>query len=64
MGGNLDSLESKITQVLALCRRLGEESRQLRTQVAELEAEKRALTGKIATACDRIESLRARLPQE
>ena len=64
MGVNVDSLESKITQVLALCRHLRIETRQLRAQVATLEAERKALTGKIDTARDRLESLKAKLPQE
>ncbi len=64
MGVNVDSLETKVTQVLALCRHLSEETRQLRAQVAELEAERKALTDKIATARDRLESLKAKLPQE
>lgn len=64
MGVNVDSLESKVTQVLALCRHLSEETRQLRTQVAELEAERRTLTVKIDTARDRLESLKAKLPQK
>lgn len=64
MDVRLDSLESKITQVLALCRRLGEETRQLRAQVAELEAQRRTLTDKIDTARDRLESLKAKLPRE
>ena len=64
MGVNVDSLEGKVTQVLALCRHLSEETRQLRAQVAALEAERRALTGKIDTARDRLESLKAKLPQE
>ncbi len=64
MGVNVDSLESKVTQVLTLCRHLSEETRQLRTQVAELEAERRTLTVKIDTARDRLESLKAKLPQK
>jgi outer membrane murein-binding lipoprotein Lpp len=50
--------------VLALCRHLAEETRELRAQVAELEADRSALTGKIDTARDRLESLKAKLPQE
>jgi cell division protein ZapB len=64
MDVNVESLEAKVDQVLALCRRLREETRQLRAQVAGLEAERTALTGKIDTARDRLESLKARLPQE
>jgi uncharacterized protein (TIGR02449 family) len=61
---NLDSLEGKVTHVLALCRHLGAEAHALRVQVADLQAERDALADKIKIACDRLESLKARLPQE
>lgn len=63
MASPLDSLEQKIDQVLALCRTLSDENRQLREQVAAGESENQALRAKIDQACLKIEGLMANLPE-
>ena len=63
MASPLDSLEQKIDQVLALCRTLSDENRQLREQVAAGESENQALRAKIDQACLKIEDLMANLPE-
>jgi cell division protein ZapB len=60
----LDSLENKIDSVLALCERLREENRALRTQLSALEGVNQALTQTIETSRSRLEALMERLPEE
>lgn len=64
MSVDLDSLESKIDQVLALCRDLRVDNHNLREQVAGLDTERRVLAGKIEAARGKLESLMAKLPAE
>ena len=64
MNGDLDSLEQKIEQVLAVCGQLRGENRALRDQLAGLEQRKLALAGRMDTARSRLETLMERLPQE
>ena len=64
MNGDLDSLEQKIEQVLAVCGQLRGENRALRDQLAGLEQQKLALAGRMDTARSRLETLMERLPQE
>lgn len=59
----LDSLEQKVDQVLGKCRSLEDENRQLRAQVAALEADKLALTEKMEAARSRLETLVTQLPE-
>ncbi|CAB1370333.1 cell division protein ZapB [Denitratisoma oestradiolicum] len=64
MSGDLDSLEQKIDQVLALCHSLDAENRELRERVTGLENEKQDLTGRMESARVRLEALMDKLPQE
>ncbi|CAG0987681.1 hypothetical protein RHDC4_02294 [Rhodocyclaceae bacterium] len=64
MDGDLSNLEQKIEKMVAFCQALREENRELRGRVAGLEAEKEALSGKIDTACARLETLMERLPEQ
>lgn len=64
MSVDLDSLETKIDQVLTLCRSLRAENRDLRHQLAGLDADHRALQGRLETARVRLESLLTRLPEQ
>lgn len=63
MSQELDSLEQKVDQVLALCARLEEENAALRGRVSSLEAERQALGEKMETARNRLASLAERLPE-
>ena len=64
MSIDLDSLESKIDRVLAVCRDLHADNRLLREQVTSLDLERQALASKIEAARGRLESLMAKLPEE
>lgn len=64
MTTELDALEGKIDQVLALCRTLREQNRDLRRQLAGLDADHRALQGRMDAARGRLENLVTRLPEQ
>ncbi len=64
MNTPLDSLENKIDSVLALCERLREENRALRTQLSALEGVNQTLTHTIDASRARLEALMERLPEE
>jgi cell division protein ZapB len=64
MNAPLDSLESKIDSVLALCERLRDENRALRTQLSALEGVNQTLTNTIDESRARLEALMERLPEE
>lgn len=64
MNTPLDSLENKIDSVLALCERLRDENRALRTQLSALEGVNQTLTQTIDTSRARLEALMERLPEE
>jgi chromosome segregation ATPase len=64
MNTPLDSLESKIDSVLALCERLREENRALHTQLSALEGVNQTLTNTIDASRARLEALMERLPEE
>lgn len=62
MNGDLDSLEQKIEQVLALCSQLRSENHGLRDQLAELEQRNQSLVSRVDTARVRLEALMDKLP--
>lgn len=64
MNTPLDSLENKIDRMLALCERLRDENRALRTQLSALEGVNQTLTLTIDTSRARLEALMERLPEE
>jgi cell division protein ZapB len=64
MNAPLDSLETKIDSVLALCERLRDENRALRTQLSALEGVNQTLTNTIDASRARLEALMERLPEE
>jgi cell division protein ZapB len=64
MSVSLDHLERKVDQILAVCASLRGENQTLRASVADLEAEKAALTKKIDIARERLEAVMTRLPEE
>lgn len=59
----LDALESKIAQVVALCRALRTENDQLRQRLVVSEAEKKGLEERMELARSRIEQLALKLPE-
>ena len=64
MKEQLDGLERKVEDVLALCRTLTADNLDLRTRLSALEAEKRTLAEHMTEARRRIEGLMAGLPEE
>jgi cell division protein ZapB len=63
MFNELDALERKIDEVTSLCRDLRAQNNQLRQKLAIAEAEKRGLTERMETACDRIERIMQQLSE-
>ncbi len=59
----LDALTNRVNELVALVRHLREENHQLRTQVANAQAEASALRERMAAASQRLDSLLSRLPQ-
>ena len=64
MNSELDALEGKIEQVLAVVHRLRAENEVLRDQLATAESERLSLRQKINTARDRLETLAGKLPED
>jgi cell division protein ZapB len=60
---DLGSLEEKVRQTAELCRRLRDENRDLRRQIAILEGDQRVLENKIESARTRLEDLLQRIPE-
>ena len=58
------ALEERSEQFITLCQNLRTENQELRTRVAGLEVERNRLNEKIETACDRLESLMERMPEQ
>lgn len=63
MLNELDALESKVAQVLALCRSLRSENDGLRERLASAETDKERLAERMAGACARLEQLAQQLPE-
>ncbi len=63
MLNELNLLEGKIAQVVALCRTLRTENQGLREQLAAAESERDRLAERMATACQRLEQLAQQLPE-
>ena len=64
MNGEIDSLEQKIEQVLAMCGQLRSDNRALREQVAGLEQQKQLLLSRSQAARMRLEALMDKLPAD
>ena len=64
MDVELKSLEDKISQFVALCKRLRGENHQLRQQLASVQNENKQLSEKIGVAKIRLETLLAQIPEE
>ena len=63
MTNELNALESKITQVVSLCRTLRAENSQLKQRLAKADAEKKALSERMELARQRLEQLAEQLPE-
>jgi len=63
MESELAMLEEKIRQAAQLCKRLRDENRGLRQQLAALQGDKRQLAEKIDGARNRLESLLKQIPE-
>lgn len=63
MLNELNALEIKIVQVVALCRTLRTENEALRQRLASLEIDKERLAERMAAARARLEQLAEQLPE-
>ncbi len=63
MVNELNTLESKITQVASLCRSLRAENAQLRQQLVAAEDDKKGLVERMESARGRLEQLAQKLPE-
>ena len=63
MVNELNALESKITQVVSLCRTLLAENSQLKQRLAKADAEQKALNDRMELARQRLEQLAEQLPE-
>jgi len=64
MNTDLEELEAKIEQVVALVHQLRAENEVLKNQIAEAEAERLHLRRSMTAARERLESLMDRLPED
>ena len=63
MNDELDSLEQKIEQVLAMCTQLRSENHVLRDRMAGLEQQNLSLASRAEAARTRLEALMEKLPE-
>ena len=64
MDASLKSLENKVNDFVALCKRLRLDNHALRQQLVATESENKQLLAKINAAKARIESLLTQMPEE
>ena len=62
MEAELNSLEAKVAQFVALCERLRAENSELRQRLAAAQSDAKRLNDKIDGATERLEGLLNRLP--
>jgi cell division protein ZapB len=60
----LEHLEQKLAQLVAMHKQVREENRDLRLRAAQLDADNKKLADKVASARTRVEALLARVPAE
>ncbi len=63
MLNELIALESRVTEVVALCRALRAENDGLKDQLAAALAERQSLVDRMGQACSRLERITAQLPE-
>lgn len=64
MNAQLDALEAKIDQAVALIQKLRSENEVLKNQISAADAERLHLRATMAAARERLEGLAARLPED
>ena len=64
MDVELKSLETKISQFVALCQRLRADNHELRQQLAAAQNDNKQLSEKVGDAKTRLESLLVQIPEE
>ena len=64
MNTELEALEIKVDQVLELVHQLQAENEVLRNRIAAAESERLDLRQKMALACERLEAMMDKLPEE
>jgi len=64
MDVELKSLEEKINQFVALCKRLRADNHQLRQQLASAQNDNKQLSEKVVDAKTRLETLLTQIPEE
>lgn len=63
MDAELNKLEHQVEQIVGLLESCRADGRELRTRVARLEAENRALADKVRLATEKLEGLLEQLPE-
>ncbi len=63
MLNELNTLESKVSEVVALCRSLRSENERLREQLTVAEQDRNSLAERMAAATARLERLAGQLPE-
>ena len=58
----LENLEQKVAQLVALRKQVKEENRDLRVRTTEIEAQNKQLGARVTAARERIDALLARIP--
>lgn len=58
----LENLEQKVAQLVALHKQVKEENRDLRVRTTEIEAQNKQLGERVTAARERIDALLARIP--
>ncbi|HZP85492.1 MAG TPA: hypothetical protein VFB54_01640 [Burkholderiales bacterium] len=64
MESELNSLDQKITELIALCQRLRKDNLDLRQQLDSVQSQNRLLVEKIESARSRLEALLSRIPND
>lgn len=62
MDRDLETLEQKVTQLIAFCQRLREENHRLRQALAQEQDENKRLAEKVESARNRLVALLERIP--
>ncbi|MCW5620870.1 MAG: cell division protein ZapB [Burkholderiales bacterium] len=64
MEAELDSLDTKIAQLVQLCHRLRKDNTDLQQELAAAKSQNRELSDKIEAARARLEALLSRIPED
>jgi len=64
MEAELNTLDSKLSQLVQLCHRLRNDNNELRQELVAAQNQNKQLTDKIESARQRLESLLSRIPED